>query len=218
MKFAPDMRERVKLLASKGLSQEKIAWVLGIGETTLKKNFGADLAGINPSGARTLEITPEQRAQVEAAVGMGATQEQVAAVMGIGVNALKKYCSVELERGGTKATLAVAQSLFKIATGSTPQAVTAAIFWMKTRAKWHEVQRIIHGFDPETVMAFVRQVVALLRKELPEACPHCKTRLDLPQRVAGELRKLSEKLAEGMKPSEIVPIPPSDQNTVQENV
>jgi len=100
--------------------------------------------------------------------------------------------------------------MFKIATGSTPQPVTAAIFWTKVRRRWHEVQRVIHGFDPEIVSGFVRQVVALLRRELPQACPHCRARLDLPQKIAGQLRELSQKLGTELPPSQIVPIEPPE--------
>lgn len=158
------------------------------------------------SGMPPLDVTPTQRQQVEILAGFGLPQEHVAQAVGMGVNSLVKYCSEEWQRGKHKADISVLSNLFKIATGSTPQAATAAIFWVKVRLRWHEIQRVIHGFDPSIVVDFVRQVTALLRKMLPEACPHCKTRLDLPQKVAAELRLLSEKLADNIKPSEIVPL------------
>lgn len=157
-------------------------------------------------GQAPLEVTPAQRAQVEMLAGFGIPQEHVAEVLDINVETLAKHFSAEWTRGKHKADAMVVTNLFKIATGSTPQAATAAIFWVKVRMKWHEIQRVIHGFDPSIVVDFVRQVTALLRKSLPEFCPHCKTKLDLPKKVAGELRALSEKIADNLKPSEIVPL------------
>lgn len=158
------------------------------------------------TGPPEIEVTPAMRSQVEALAGFGMPQDHVAELLGMGVDSIQKHFSAEWQRGKHKADAMVVTNLFKIATGSTAQAATAAIFWVKVRMKWHEIQRVIHGFDPSIVVDFVRQVTVLLRKELPEACPHCKTRLDLPVKVARKLRELSEKLADNLKPSEIVPL------------
>ena len=40
--------------------------------------------------------------------------------------------------GGIKANARVAESLYRKATGEGREAVTAAIFWLKTRARWKE--------------------------------------------------------------------------------
>lgn len=53
---------------------------------------------------------------------------------------LRKAFRKELDDGTASANAMVAQALFKKATGNTPQAVTAAIFWLKTRAGWKETQ------------------------------------------------------------------------------
>jgi DNA-binding CsgD family transcriptional regulator len=213
-KVTTEQRRQVRLLATYKLEQAQIAAVMGMPPTTLKRNFAAELdaAGRGPRGG-ALDVTPEQRSQVEAMSGLGMTQDEIAKIMGISETALKQHCPDELRRGGAKADAAVMQNLFRIATGSTPQAATAAIFWAKTRRRMHEVQRVIHGFDPDVVVGFVRQVVALLRRELPETCPHCKTNLGLPKRIAGYLREMSNKLAEKIK-TEIVPIP-ADEDVEQ---
>lgn len=138
--------------------------------------------------------------------GFGIPQDRVASILGMSVDSIQKHMGAEWERGKHKADAMVVANLFKIATGSTPQAATAAIFWVKVRMKWHEIQRVIHGFDPSIVVDFVRQVTALLRKSLPEFCPHCKVKLDLPKKVASDLRALSEKMSDNLKPSEIVPL------------
>lgn len=160
------------------------------------------------------EPTLSQRNQVQALSGFGLTAEEIAVVMDVGDKQLRRDYAPELRMGAAKADAGVLTNLYKIATGSTPQAVTAAIFWVKVRRRWHEVQRIIHGFDPEIVAGFVKQVVAILRRDLPEACPHCKTRLDLPKKIAATLQAVSQKMMEQLAPTEIVPITPTDQNTV----
>ena len=49
---------------------------------------------------------------------------------------LNKTFKEEREEGTHTANAIVVQSLFKKATGSGPQSVTAAIFWLKCRAGW----------------------------------------------------------------------------------
>ena len=73
--------------------------------------------------------------------GIGLTHDQISKVMQISDETLRKYYRDELETGEAKTTALVAQNLFNIATGSGQGAVTAAIFWMKTRAGWREVSR-----------------------------------------------------------------------------
>lgn len=151
--------------------------------------------------------TPEQRSQVEAAAGLGYTVSDISTVLGFSEQQLNKHFKEEMRRGVLKADMAVTQNLYKIATGNTPQAVSAAIFWKKVRSRWHEVQRIIHGFDPEIVAGFVKSVVNILRRELPQECPHCHVHLDMPQKISKQLKELSAKMVESLPPSEIVPIP-----------
>lgn len=44
----------------------------------------------------------------------------------------------ELENGAIKANAQVAESHYRKATGQGREAVTTAIFWLKTRARWRE--------------------------------------------------------------------------------
>ena len=84
------------------------------------------------------EPTPEARKQVEAMTAYGVPQEDICKVIGVSVPTLMKYYREELDTGAVKANAAVAQSLYKKATGDGKQSVTAAIFWLKTRAGWKE--------------------------------------------------------------------------------
>jgi hypothetical protein len=76
--------------------------------------------------------------QVEALAAYGVPQEEICKVIGISVPTLHKYYRHELDVAMAKANARVAESLFKKATGDGTQSVTAAIFWLKTRAGWKE--------------------------------------------------------------------------------
>jgi len=90
-------------------------------------------------GRPSYEPTPALRKQVESMAGFGVTGPQIARSIGIGEVTLRKYYRDELDNGAVKANAAVAQSLYKKALGDGASSVTAAIFWMKTRAGWKEV-------------------------------------------------------------------------------
>tara|TARA_R110000868_G_scaffold12045_4_gene58483 strand:+ start:70 stop:423 length:354 start_codon:yes stop_codon:yes gene_type:complete len=86
--------------------------------------------------------TDATRKQVETMSGFGVPQEGIASSIGITRPTLAKYYPDELDAGTVKANSAVAQSLYKKALGDGSSAVTAAIFWLKTRAGWKESQDI----------------------------------------------------------------------------
>ena len=70
--------------------------------------------------------------------GYGIPETDIARVLGIDPKTLRKHYRDELDTGHIKANAKVAESLFRKALGNTPQAVTAAIFWLKCRAGWRE--------------------------------------------------------------------------------
>lgn len=80
--------------------------------------------------------TDETRQQVEKMSACGITQMQIASVLDINDKTLRKHYSNELDNAKCRATVAVSQSLYERALGDGPGAVTAAIFWLKTRAGW----------------------------------------------------------------------------------
>ena len=81
---------------------------------------------------------PFHRRQVEAMAGYGIPETDIARVLGIDPKTLRKYYREELDTGHVKANAKVAESLFRKATSDHRQSVTAAIFWLKTRAGWKE--------------------------------------------------------------------------------
>ena len=95
--------------------------------------------------AKTENQDPNLAARVEALAGYGIPAADIALVLDIGEEQLRSQYAHELESGQIKANVRVAESLFRKATGEGREAVTAAIFWLKTRARWKEVSVHEHG-------------------------------------------------------------------------
>ena len=81
---------------------------------------------------------PVSRRQVEAMSAYGIPEADIGRVLAIDPKTLRKHYREELDTGHVKANAKVAESLYRKAIGDGPQSVTAAIFWMKTRAGWSE--------------------------------------------------------------------------------
>ena len=83
---------------------------------------------------------PDERdlKRVRTMVGMGMTQNEICAVIGVSKPTLHKYYRADLDVGAAEANAAVAQSLFKQATNPDKPNVVAAIFWLKARAGWRD--------------------------------------------------------------------------------
>jgi hypothetical protein len=108
---------------------------------------------VNKGGRPRFKPTNEQRRLVETLVGYGLTYKEIATIVinpqtgkGISSNTLERHFRDELDAGGARVKAKVIESLFKKATGESPQAVTAAIWITKARYGWkgdhvtHEVQ------------------------------------------------------------------------------
>ena len=98
------------------------------------------------------------RRQVEALAGYGVPEPGIADMVGIDPKTLRKHYRHELRIGHTNANSAVAQSLFRKATGDGQQSVTAALFWAKTRMGWKET--IINEHSGEPVHQITRIIVS----------------------------------------------------------
>jgi len=88
---------------------------------------------------------PLHSRQVEAMAGYGITAEDIATVLGIERWILERDYRKELDSAAIKANAKVAESLFRKATGEGREGVVAAIFWLKTRARWKETS--VHEFS-----------------------------------------------------------------------
>jgi hypothetical protein len=90
-------------------------------------------------GRPSYQPTEDNRKMVEAMTACGVPAYEVANVLDIDEKTLRKHFYNELSKGHTKANFKVAQSLYQRALNEKGSAgVTAAIFWLKTRAGWRE--------------------------------------------------------------------------------
>lgn len=98
------------------------------------------------SGGRGIAHVPtkESRKMVEALAAYGVTHEEIARAVGIVKHTLYRHYPDELATGLTKANARVAETLFRKATAPdiTGPSVSAAIFWLKTRARWRTADSI----------------------------------------------------------------------------
>lgn len=102
-----------------------------------------------PRGRPPHVPTDRDRRQVEVMTGLGLTQEQIGKILGVSEDTLQRHYADEIANGVAKANVQVAQNLFNIATSREQGSVAAAIFWMKSRGKWKEVNHVAHGGDDE---------------------------------------------------------------------
>ncbi len=92
-------------------------------------------------GRKPHEPTDKDRKQISLMAGIGLTHGQIAKIIGISDETLRKYYDKELEVSAAMMNAQVAQNLYSIATSKGAGAVASAIFWMKTRGGWREVER-----------------------------------------------------------------------------
>jgi DNA-binding XRE family transcriptional regulator len=74
------------------------------------------------------EPTDKDRKQVTLMAGIGLTHDQIAKVVGVSDETLRKYYDKELETAAAMMNAQVAQNLFSIATSKASGCVPAAIF------------------------------------------------------------------------------------------
>lgn len=105
--------------------------------------------------------TPDEggRRQVEALAGYGVPEPAIAAMIGIDAKTLRKHYRFELDHGHTKANAKVAENLYRKATGDGRESVTAAIFWLKTRAAWKETMVQEHKGSPHLTVRTIKRVI-----------------------------------------------------------
>lgn len=103
------------------------------------------------------------RKMVKAMMGFGIQQSEIAKIVGVTDKTLRKHYREEIETGIATANAKVAENLFRHATGDSRGAVSAAIFWLKTRARWAEAR-------PEQEMSAGDDIVRAF-KEIADKLP-----------------------------------------------
>lgn len=81
------------------------------------------------------EPTDKSRAQVKALAAVGTRYEDIALVLDISADTLTRHYKRELQLGRVEANARMAQTLYQRGVDGN---MTAAIFWLKTRAGWRE--------------------------------------------------------------------------------
>ena len=97
--------------------------------------------------------------RVETMAGYGRSADEISNVLDIEVEELKASYAKQLSGGQIKANARVAESLFRQAIGEGRESVTAAIFWLKTRARWKETSVHEHS-GRSTHEDFIEQCMA----------------------------------------------------------
>lgn len=92
----------------------------------------------NPDEAIT--ATKKVRRQVYEGARMGLTWAELGVILDLPVNFLRGQCHNDFVRGSYESSLKVCASLYRMAVGTkkTKPNVTAAIFWLKARARWND--------------------------------------------------------------------------------
>lgn len=86
--------------------------------------------------------TDENRKIAKTLAAVGIPYEDIATKLEISADTLVKYYKTDLEAGRIDANASIGQTLFQQAkNGNT----AAAIFWLKTRARWKETHAVEHS-------------------------------------------------------------------------
>ena len=122
----------------------------------------SDKPGPDPGegGRPAWEPTAEERKLVASLAAYGVRQEEIAAVVSVSVDSLARHCRKELDTGAIRANARVAEALYQKAVNGN---VTAMIFWLKTRARWRETDRL-EVTDPESKPLGSGAVAELMNK------------------------------------------------------
>ena len=80
-------------------------------------------------------VNQAMREKVRHLAGVGVRQDDIAKIVGCAPKTLRKRCREDLDRGVAEANAMVSGCLFASAKEGN---VTAQIFWLKSRAHWHE--------------------------------------------------------------------------------
>jgi hypothetical protein len=100
------------------------------------------------------------REKIQMMAALGIQEEKISKIFKVTEKTLRRHCRVELDTGEVQANFQVGRFLYDAANGMeayldkdgkralrsvgvTSATVTAAIFWMKTRAHWKEM--MLHG-------------------------------------------------------------------------
>ena len=100
--------------------------------------------------------------------GLGIPHEQICSILEISKPSLYKYYGDEIIKGKAQANAKISENLFRIATGTGREAVTACIFWLKTQCNWTEKQVLEVTDGSEQDDKFAKLIGDIQRAKLAE--------------------------------------------------
>tara|TARA_Y100000114_G_C11666452_1_gene281604 strand:+ start:369 stop:752 length:384 start_codon:yes stop_codon:yes gene_type:complete len=100
--------------------------------------------------------------------GLGIPHEQICSILEISKPTLYKYYGDEIIKGKAQANAKISENLFRIATGTGREAVTACIFWLKTQCNWTEKQVLEVTDGSEQDDKFAKLIGDIQRAKLAE--------------------------------------------------
>jgi hypothetical protein len=106
------------------------------GYTTGQKRPRTGRKGDYEMARPTFQVTEQLSEQVKMMTSVGCRQQDIARVLGVTPKTLRKHFRQQLDLGAIQANAAVAQTLYRMATGGTN--TSATIFWLKVRCGWRE--------------------------------------------------------------------------------
>jgi len=122
--------------------------------------------------------------------GYGVPEIDIARVVGIDPKTLRKHYRDELDTGQVKANAKVAENLYRKATGEGREAVTAAIFWLKTRAGWKETSvHEVGGRDGQPIEVEVQEPARETLTRLLSAMAHRASEEAVPTMLPSSSRR-----------------------------
>ena len=119
---------------------------------------------------------------VEQHAAVGTPHEQIAKLLRVAVNTLKKHYREELDLGLARANAVVASTLFAQAKSGN---VTAMIFWLKARAGWRETTKLEHAGSPGEPIEIRPSLADLTPEERDALRPILERRIAEAKRRSG---------------------------------
>jgi hypothetical protein len=71
---------------------------------------------------------------------------------------------------------------------------TLTIFLLKSRNPKKYTERFRHEIESSQIAELISEVASLIKRRVPVACQHCKTRLDIAPAIGQDLIALSERI------------------------
>jgi transposase-like protein len=155
-----------------------------------------------PAGSGGHKPTAETRAIVERCCGSNWSHNDIARLLGISDETLRKYYREELDRGKGKCLARVEMAVIQVASDPDHRDfATMAKFFLKSKSNWTETSRIEHtGADG-----------AAIQSQLTVSNVVDSTKLSVDQRQA-----LREILAAASRPSALIDQKPEEINEVED--